>query len=150
MLPAGTVAEIQKTTLADIIARNTHTTNLQPNVFFFHASIGGTVFSDGNADSRRQSVERGVAGATVTLLDAAGSTVATTLSDAQGNYRFTGLDLGNFRASVALATPSRLWIKCVIAGCDASRPRKPSAFPAVDVVDCLPSRGPWMAFSTAS
>ena len=105
VLPAGTVAEIQKTTLADIIARNTHTTNLQPNVFFFHASIGGTVFSDGNADSRRQAVERGVAGATVTLLDAAGSTVATTLSDAQGNYRFTGLDLGTFRVSVALATP---------------------------------------------
>jgi len=50
-------------------------------------------------------VERGVAGATVTLLDAAGSTVATTLSDAQGNYRFTGLDLGTFRVSVALATP---------------------------------------------
>ena len=54
-------------------------------------------------------------------------------------------------SSPAFWTGARcLWIQCNIAGCDARRPRKTSAFPPVEVVDCLPARGPWMAFSTAS
>jgi len=100
VLPAGTVREIQSTTLADIVRRNTQLTNLQPNVFFFSPSIGGTVFADGNRDGVRQSLERGVPGATVTLVTAAGATVATTQSDVRGNYVFRGLDLGGFRVVV--------------------------------------------------
>jgi len=37
--------------------------------------------------------------------------------------------------------PSRLWIKCRIAGCDARRLWKTSAFPPVDFVDCIQTRG---------
>jgi len=43
---------------------------------------------------------------------------------------------------------SRLWINCRSAGCDERGPWKPSAFPPVDFVDCVPAREPWMAFST--
>ena len=39
------LAAIQNTSLADIIARNTRTTNLQDNVFFFKTSISGHVTS---------------------------------------------------------------------------------------------------------
>jgi peroxidase len=37
------LSAIQNTSLADIIARNTTTTNLQSNVFFFKTSISGRV-----------------------------------------------------------------------------------------------------------
>ena len=100
VLPAGTVRTIQATSLSDIIRRNTQLTNLQPNVFFFRTSIGGNIFADGNRDGLRQSLEGGVAGATVTLVTAAGATVATTRTDARGNYLFRGIDLGGFRVQV--------------------------------------------------
>jgi hypothetical protein len=95
------VADIQKTTLADIIARNSGLKNLQADVFTFHASIGGTVFADGNRDGLRQTVEKGIASATVSLLDAAGAVIATTTSDSSGRYLFTGLDLGSYRVAVS-------------------------------------------------
>jgi len=38
-----------------------------------------------------------VAGSTITLVTAAGATVATTTSDARGDYSFRGIDLGSFR-----------------------------------------------------
>jgi hypothetical protein len=105
VLPAGRVTEIQRTTLADIIAHNTGLKNLQADVFTFHASIGGTVFADGNRDGIRQAVEKGLPSATVSLLDAAGTVVATTTSDSNGRYLFTGLDLGSYRVSVSGSFP---------------------------------------------
>jgi len=100
-LPADMVRKVQQTSLVDIVRRNTGLTNLQPDVFFFRTSIGGTVFADGNRDGRRQAAEPGLAGATVSLVDAAGTTVATTRSDAAGGYVFRRLDLGSFRVVVA-------------------------------------------------
>ena len=41
-----------------------------------------------------------MAGATVTLVTAAGATVATTRTDARGDYLFRGIDLGGFRVQV--------------------------------------------------
>jgi len=105
VLPADRVTEIQRTTLADIIARNTGLKNLQADVFTFHASIGGTVFADGNRDGIRQTAEKGIPSATVSLLDAAGTVIATTTSDAAGRYLFTGLDLGSYRVSVSGSAP---------------------------------------------
>ena len=101
VLPTTVVADIQRTTLADIIARNSGLKNLQADVFTFHASIGGTVFADGNRDGLRQTVEKGIAAATVSLLDAAGAVIATTTSDSSGRYLFTGLDLGSYRVAVS-------------------------------------------------
>ena len=91
---------MQNNSLVDVIRRNTQLTNLQPEVFFFRTSIGGNVFSDGNRDGVRQQPEGGVAGTTVTLVTMAGATVATTRSDARGDYSFRGIDLGSFRVVV--------------------------------------------------
>jgi hypothetical protein len=99
-LPANAVRDVQNNSLVDVIRRNTQLTNLQPDVFFFRTSIGGNIFADGNRDGVRQSKEGVVAGTTVTLLTAAGATVATTRSDARGDYSFRGIDLGSFQVVV--------------------------------------------------
>jgi len=105
VLPADRIAEIQRTTLADIITRNSNLKNIQADVFTFHTSIGGTVFTDGNRDGIRQAAEKGLPTATVSLLDAAGAVIATTTSDPQGRYLFTGLDLGVYRVAVSWNGP---------------------------------------------
>jgi hypothetical protein len=80
----------QAGTLATVIEANTAITNLQSNVFFFKVSISGTVFNDADNDGiPRTFGEGGVAGITVNLLDASGAIIATTTTDAQGNYSFT-------------------------------------------------------------
>jgi len=99
-LPATAVRAVQNNSLVDVIRRNTQLTNLQSDVFFFRTSIGGNVFADGNRDGVRQVREGGVAATTVTLMTAAGATVATTRSDARGNYSFRGIDLGSFQVVV--------------------------------------------------
>jgi peroxidase len=104
VLPASAVSTIQKTTLGDIIRRNTQLTNLQPDVFVLHTSIAGTAFVDGNRDGTRQQREGGIANATVSLVTAAGATVATTRTDARGDYVFRGMDLGSF--SVVVTPPA--------------------------------------------
>ena len=104
-LPAKAIRDVQNNSLVDVIRRNTQLTNLQPDVFFFRTSIGGNVFADGNRDGVRQSPEGGVAGTMVTLVTMAGATVATTRSDARGDYSFRGIDLGSFR--VVVTPPAR-------------------------------------------
>ncbi len=99
-LPAKAISDVQNNSLVDVIRRNTQLTNLQPDVFSFRTSIGGNIFADGNRDGVRQSPEGGVAGTTVTLVTMAGATVATTRSDARGDYSFRGIDLGSFRVVV--------------------------------------------------
>lgn len=99
-LPASAVREIQKTTLSDIVRRNTLLTNLQSDVFSFHASVGGNVFADLNRDGERQPREIGVAGTMLTLVSSTGTAIATTTSDARGNYGFKGLDLGSYKVTV--------------------------------------------------
>jgi peroxidase len=96
--------QIERTTLADVIRRNTDVTNLQPNVFVLKTSISGTVFNDVNQDGKRQQGDVGLAGIMVRLLDDAGAMLQTTRTDAQGNYHFTGLDLGDY--SVRETVPS--------------------------------------------
>ena len=90
------VRKLEQTTLADVIRNNTTTNNLQNNVFFFHASISGSVFQDVNADGLRKASERGAAGINVQLLDSVGTVVATARTDALGNYTFKGLDIGQY------------------------------------------------------
>src|SRR4051812_21496704 len=81
---------IQNTSLSDIIARNTTTTNLQDNVFFFKTSISGRVTT---GDPRHL---MGVSGVKIELHDSTGAVVATTTTDSNGAYRFTQLDLGAY------------------------------------------------------
>ncbi|WP_081865631.1 SdrD B-like domain-containing protein [Chondromyces apiculatus] len=71
------------------------------------ASIGTTVWFDGNADGFQDEGELGISGVTLDLFkdascvgQAAGSPVATTITDGSGNYRFNGLNAGCYVVSV--------------------------------------------------
>src|SRR3954468_20307434 len=86
---------IQNTSLSDIIARNTTTTNLQDNVFFFKTSISGRVTT---GDPRRLV---GVSGVKIELRDSTGAVMATTSTDSSGAYRFDQLDLGTYTVTKA-------------------------------------------------
>src|SRR5262249_20435565 len=78
------------------------------NVFFFKASISGTVTAGQGGSARGGSVARGVPGVTVQLLDDGGNVVATTATDRQGHYRFDNFNgiegTGNY--AVRLVVPS--------------------------------------------
>ena len=50
----------------------------------------------------RTAGEAGAPGVTVRLLDAGGSVLAATTTDASGNYGFAGLAPGGYRIAVAL------------------------------------------------
>jgi peroxidase len=103
-----TLQNIQNTTLADVIRRNTNLTNLQSNVFFFRVQVSGTVFADVNRDGRLGRGEGPLAGRMVQLVDAvSGDLVASTTSDARGHYSFdVGDGLGLGRYTVRVVTPS--------------------------------------------
>lgn len=59
------------------------------------AAIEGRIFVDAN-DNAVDNDEAGVAGVTVTLLNAAGAVIATTVTAADGSYLFDGLDAGTY------------------------------------------------------
>ena len=58
------------------------------------ATLSGSVFDDLNGDGVRQPNEPGVPGVAITLLDANGRQVATTVTAADGSYAFPGLPAG--------------------------------------------------------
>ncbi len=58
------------------------------------ASLGDRVWRDDNKNGIQDAGEVGVAGVTVTLYNAAGAVVATTVTDANGNYKFNDLTPG--------------------------------------------------------
>ncbi|WP_448750380.1 SdrD B-like domain-containing protein, partial [Actinomyces sp.] len=63
------------------------------------ASIGDRVWDDVNANGADDG-EPGIGGVTVILTDADGTEVARTTTDANGNYRFTGLIPGTYTVSI--------------------------------------------------
>ena len=63
------------------------------------ASIGDRVWDDKNANGSDEG-EPGIGGVTVILTDANGAEVARTTTDANGNYRFTGLIPGTYTVSI--------------------------------------------------
>ena len=63
------------------------------------ASIGDRVWDDVNANGSDEG-EPGIGGVTVILTDANGAEVARTTTDANGNYRFTGLIPGAYTVSI--------------------------------------------------
>ena len=88
---------LNRTHLSDIIRRNTTLTNVQDNVFFFNVTISGRVFNDTNKSTRQDRGEAGLTGFTIQLLDTHGNVLQTTTTNVQGQYSFTGLDLGAYR-----------------------------------------------------
>ena len=62
------------------------------------ASLSGRIFIDSDDDSLDvDEAEEGIAGQTVILLDEDGNEVASTTTDAEGAYTFTGLDAGRYK-----------------------------------------------------
>ncbi len=108
------LAELETTTLQDIIFRNTEISNLQSNVFFFKLSIQGTVFHDINGDGIWDVGEPGLQGRNVRLIDAnTGVTLKRTRTNPNGNYQFTnlkdGFDFGSFLRVRVFVTPG--WVQ---------------------------------------
>jgi hypothetical protein len=101
----------QANTLTKVIEANTEITNLQSNVFFFKASIGGTVFLDLGNGGRHTPAGLGLPGFTVNLNDDGRNVIATTTTDRHGRYSFTdqtGIP-GTGQFSVSLVLPS--WLR---------------------------------------
>jgi len=59
-------------------------------------TIGDTIFMDSNGDGNLDGDEPGIPGVTVSLLDNSGNVIATTVTDANGQYNFTGLPNGTY------------------------------------------------------
>ncbi|MCI0458892.1 MAG: hypothetical protein L0Z62_18185 [Gemmataceae bacterium] len=103
------LAELEQTTLADIIQRNTTVRNLQDNVFFLRAEVRGTVFFDRNGDGDQDRGESGIAGVLVELLNDEGEVIARARTNSQGSYRFDAFrETGDFQVRVVV--PSRLTV----------------------------------------
>lgn len=102
---------LQKTTLADIIRRNTSITNIQDNVFYFRTGVSGTVYIDQNQNGKVSAWEQRLANHTVQLVDVeSGDVLATTQTDRQGIYHFDiydGLRLGEYQIQVAPSSQNR-------------------------------------------
>ena len=67
-------------------------------------SIGDTVWFDDNANGVQDGNESGIPRVTVVLLDDAGRTVATTTTNADGEYLFANLTAGDYQVMVDAST----------------------------------------------
>lgn len=103
--PSPLLQQLNSTTLASVIARNTATTNLQQNAFFFKSGIAGVAFADLNRDGRQQRNEMPLANRPVELLDAeTNEVVDTAMTDSHGVYHFgvaDGIRTGDYRVRLA-------------------------------------------------
>ena len=63
-------------------------------------AISGTVYLDQNRDKMKDTGDIDLSGVTVNLLGKDGNVVATTMTDANGNYSFTGLNDGTYTVQV--------------------------------------------------
>ncbi|MCA9057374.1 MAG: peroxidase [Planctomycetaceae bacterium] len=95
------LAQLQRTSLSDIIERNTDLTSVQHNAFIFKAEISGVVSVDQNGNGRtdrREPVARNANVQLVNLED--GSVVATATTDRNGRFSFgvaEGLRTGEYQ-----------------------------------------------------
>lgn len=81
------------------------------------SSISGRYFDDANRNDI-DDAEAGVAGKTVTLLDADGNAVATTITAADGSYFFAGLEAGSYTVRFE-ATDGRIFSDRDVGGDDS-------------------------------
>jgi peroxidase len=83
-------SDLEHTTLAQVIARNTVNNDLQADVFFFQMQITGTVFNDANQKGVRDRGEAGVGGIVIQVFNGS-NLVAQTTTAADGTYVFNNL-----------------------------------------------------------
>ena len=68
--------------------------------------IGDRVWLDANGNGIQDASESGIAGVTVKLRNASGTVIATTTTDINGNYHFTGLPTGTYSVLFPLTVGS--------------------------------------------
>ena len=105
---------IQNTTLADIISRNSTTTNLQSDVFVFDAAISGRVFLDANGNGTFNRGEMPLGGVLVQLVDSSGNVVDTTRTSRDGSYEFDHVDLGKYQVRLSLPPAVSRFVPLVV------------------------------------
>lgn len=97
------LADLQSTTLEDVIERNTGITSLQENVFFFRAEVSGQVYLDANGNKVQDRRERAVPQVTIELLNDVGEVIERTQTDRMGRYRLTEIpETGDFQVRVVV------------------------------------------------
>ncbi len=95
------LAELQRTTLEDVIERNTGVTSLQENVFFFRAELSGQVYYDLNGNSQMDRREKYASHITVELRNDAGEVIGQAVTDRFGRYFLNDIpETGDFRVRV--------------------------------------------------
>ena len=94
-LPVNALADAQINASANVAksVRNESAADIKVLYHYSYtpAKVGDKVFYDANGDGVQQSTEKGVSGVTVRLLDKDGNGVATTATDGNGVYGFSGL-----------------------------------------------------------
>ncbi len=116
------LADLQRTTLEDVIARNTGVKSLQSNVFFFQAEIRGIVYLDANGNQAQDRREKVVPQVTIELLNEAGEVIESAVTDRMGRYRLQAIpETGDFRVRVVVpkgmaATTSALLDAHIVSG----------------------------------
>ena len=112
---AGAIADLTQTEDPDATKDSTSGTvtlnagnPVQENINFGYVkkhSISGTVYLDQNRDKTKNTGDIAQSGVTVKLVDPSGAVVATTTTDADGNYSFTGLNDGTYTVQVDKTGP---------------------------------------------
>ena len=112
---AGAIADLTQTEDPDATKDSTSGTvtlnagnPVQENINFGYVkkhSISGTVYLDQNRDKTKNTGDIAQPGVTVKLVDPSGNVVATTTTDADGNYSFTGLNDGTYTVQVDKTGP---------------------------------------------
>ena len=94
-MPAGTGDH--QTTSPIVLAPGDVFVNADFGYWFPHYSnLGDLIYLDMNANATNDPGEPGIAGVTVVLLNGSGQAIASTLTDENGNYLFTGLPAGTY------------------------------------------------------
>ena len=112
---AGAIANLDQTEDPDSTKDNTSGTvtlnadnPVQENINFGYVkkhAISGNVYLDQNRDKTKNTGDLPQGGVTVKLVDASGAVVATTTTDTDGNYSFTGLGDGTYTVAVDKTGP---------------------------------------------
>lgn len=93
-------------TTSIILSSGEHQMNIDAGIYFQPqntATVGNYVWFDTNADGIQDANEVGISGVTVTLYNNANEPIATTITDANGQYLFTNVTPGTY--SVGFTSP---------------------------------------------
>ncbi|WP_052998370.1 SdrD B-like domain-containing protein, partial [Staphylococcus aureus] len=82
-------------------------------------NLGDYVWKDTNKNGIQDQDEKGISGVTVTLKDENGNVLKTVTTDADGKYKFTDLDNGNYK--VEFTTPEGYTPTTVTSGSDIEK-----------------------------